>query len=231
MTRLFKPLAAVMVAATICVGTATRVSADTIQYSNFGPANGGLDYYTGAGWTVGNAGVDFAIGETFTALNSGTLSQITLALELITGTNAAMVSLQTDSGGAPSGTVLESWSVSNLPPDDASFHTPITVTDATSAQLVGGTSYWVVASTTLTSTLSWMLSNTGRGGNAVLATHAFSFDGGSTWHTSISTQAAFSVTELGTPGPTTGTPEPSTLALVCIGTGVLAARRLGRRRR
>src|SRR5437016_12779518 len=74
--------------------------ADVVVYNNFGAANGGNDYQTSVGWTVGNdfSGNNVAIGETFTPANTGTLSQIILALEYVAGPNAGTVSLRADSG-------------------------------------------------------------------------------------------------------------------------------------
>jgi hypothetical protein len=216
------------IALALLLGAGTGARAGFV-YNNFGPANGGLDYNTSIGWTVGNdfSGDNVAVGETFTASSSGTLSQITLALQYVAGTNAATVSLTSDAGGQP-GSVLESWSVSGLPPEDGNFHTPVTVTDATSQALVAGTSYWVVVTTTADASLSWMFSNTGGGGNPVQANHATSFDGGSTWSTATDSQAAFSVS---TADVVVAAPEPSAIVLLGIGLSGFAVKGLRRRQR
>lgn len=205
----------------LLMAAANPARADFTVYSNFGPGNGGQDYNTGTGWTVGNdfSGDDYAVGDSFTA-QAGTLSTITLALEFSAGPNAATVSLCSDAGGVPDG-VLESWTVSNLPPLDGSFHTPLTVTDSTNTVLQAGTTYWVVVSTSATSSLAWNWNNTG-----AVVNHAEAPDG-ATWFASPDTQGAFSVTESGGQNPTA--PEPSTLTLLTLGVGALAGYGLRRR--
>jgi hypothetical protein len=189
----------------VLLAVATSARADIIVYNNFGA---GDSYQTSVGWTVGNdfSGDNIAIGETFTPSTTGTLSRIVVALNYAFGTNAATISLQADAGGVP-GAVLESFSVSNLPPLDGNYQTPTTVTDATNAALVAGTPYWVVASTTTDSSLGWMLSDSATG------SHATSFDGGATWSATTDSQAAFRVTE----NVPQSVPEPSTFALLGIG--------------
>jgi PEP-CTERM motif len=221
MTRLLKRPCAIVAALAILLVTASDAKADILVFNNFGS---GDSYQNAAGWLVGNdfSGNNIAVGETFTAGTTGTLSQIKLALEFVAGANAGTVTLRSDSGGAP-GAVLESWSVSSLPVDDGAHHTPITLTDSLSLSLAAGTSYWVVASTSTNSTLTWQWSNTATGN---LAT---SFDGGATFSTGVDTQSAFAVSEL--QSNTATTPEPSTLALLTIGTAALAGNRLRRRQR
>jgi hypothetical protein len=197
--------------------------ADVIVYNNFGAGNGGNDYQTAVGWTVGNdfSGDNVAIGEKFTPSTTGTLSQIILALEYVAGPNAGTVSLRADNAGVP-GATLESFSVSSLPPSDSNFHTPLDLVSVTQPALSAGTPYWIVASTTIASSLSWMFNNT-----SATASHATSFDGGTTWVANNDTQGAFRVTE--NLRVTTGVPEPSTLALLSIGLGAFASKRLRRR--
>jgi hypothetical protein len=219
-----KRLCAVVAAWILLLTTASGVRAG-IVYSNFGAGN---SYNTSVGWTLGNdfSGDNIAVGDTFTVSQTGTLSQITVALTFDFGVNAATISLRSDLGGTP-GAVLESWSVSSLPPDNGNPQPLTTVTDVSNAALVAGTNYWVVVSTTASSGVTWMWNNIGTGGNPVAGNHATSYDGGSTWSASNDSQSAFSVTEN---LPTASTPEPGTLTLLTIGFGMLAGRRLRHRR-
>src|SRR5262249_4736271 len=151
--------------------------ADDVVYNNFGAGNGGLDYNTGSYHTLGNApnpAENWVAGEKFTPSQTGSLSQITIALLYLGGTNAGTVSLRADNAGLP-GAVLESFSVTSLPSGDGHFHAPLTVTDTLNQPLVAGTPYWVVASTTTSSHLAWNLNNTGATSDAI------SSDGGTTW--------------------------------------------------
>ncbi len=188
-----------------------RLNAAFVAYSNFGPGNGGLDYNTSNGWFVGGrSGENDAVGERFTPSQAGTLSQITLALEFEKqGTNEGTVSLRADNGRVP-GAILESWSVSNLPTEDASFHTPISVTDAINEPLLAGTTYWVVVSTGASNGLSWHTNNID-----AHASHATSTDGGASWSTDFTVQGAFQVTE--NPLETAAAPEPASLTLLATG--------------
>jgi hypothetical protein len=204
----------------LLLAAANGVRADVIAYSSFGPGNGGNDYNTGLGWTVGNdfSGDNIAVGESFTPSQTGTLSKIVVALQFVAGTNAGTISLRADAGGVP-GAVLESFNVGSLPTDDGAFHTPTTVNDALNVPLVAGTTYWVVASASATDSLAWMFSDSATGN------HATSFDGGATWFANPDSQGAFRVTEN---LPTV--PEPSSLTVLSIGLVMLAGKRLRLRR-
>jgi len=207
---LIKRSAAILV---VLLSAASQAEAAVIVYDNFGPANGGNDYDTASGWGVQTGPPsfnNFTVGDTFTPSTTGTLSDITVALEFIQGVNAATVSLRADTGGVP-GAVLESWTVSSLPPADGTFHTPTTVSDVTNVPLNAGTHYWVViAATANSSRLEWMFIDSGIGARS----HAGSIDLGASWETLLSTQGAFRVTENLS---TSAVPEPASLALWSIG--------------
>ena len=192
------------------IGTA---GAATI-YNNFGPGN---DYSTGIGWTVSGStslpGSSTA-GMAFTPSGSFTLTQIDVAINLVSGTNSASLTLNSDSSGAP-GAVLATWSLSSLPAIGACC-TVETVTPSGSIVLSSGTQYWLVASVIASDTWeAWMLNTTGATGFK--------------WQTGLGTSAdetlgAFDV--LGTPGA--AVPEPSTVLLSAGGLALLWLRRLRR---
>jgi hypothetical protein len=106
-----------LAALTLWLAAAGGARAAFVAYNNFGPGNGGLDYNVNGGIFLGSTrkGTNEADGVQFTPSQTGTLSQITVALEYISGANAATVSLRADAGGLP-GAVLESFNLTDLPP-------------------------------------------------------------------------------------------------------------------
>jgi hypothetical protein len=190
------------------VGTA---GAATI-YNNFGPGNA---YSTGVGWDVtGSTSAPglFTSAMAFTPSGTYTLTQIDVAINLVSGTNSASLTLNSDSGGAPGG-VLATWSLSSLPAFGACC-TVETVTPSGSIVLASGTQYWVVGSAVASDTwAAWMFNTTGATGFK--------------WETGLGTSAgttlgAFDV--LGTPA----VPEPSTVLFTASGLALLWLRRLRR---
>jgi hypothetical protein len=85
--------------------------ADTIVYTDFGPAQ---TYDTGSGKAVGNSFPSIAEG--FTPTANGALGQVDLALAYFSPDPPQFdlsISLQTDASGLPSGTTLDSWTLSD----------------------------------------------------------------------------------------------------------------------
>jgi hypothetical protein len=87
-------------------------------YSDFGAGNS----FSTNGWCVsGPNNLDCTTSATryiaapFTPNATQTLSTITLALAYISGTNGAVINLTSNGSGGIPGTVIESWSISNLP--------------------------------------------------------------------------------------------------------------------
>lgn len=158
-------------------------------YSNLGT---GTDvYYEGEGWT--ECGPDSGIctqwvAVAFTPTANATVTEIEVALGWFANTNAAIISLNKDASGVP-GKAIHKWNIKNL----YSFGTCCTldkVKSATGFPVKKGKQYWVVASTTLTSTFggAWNF-------NFQLASGpwANSNDQGSTWTMQTSDQPAVGV--------------------------------------
>jgi hypothetical protein len=96
----------------------------------------------------------------FTASGGGDVSQIDIALNLLSGTDAGTVSLSNDVGGAL-GTTLGSWSFT--PPSAGTA----TISGISGVNLVAGTSYFLTASVAGDAFDSWRVSDT-VGGETIL---------------------------------------------------------------
>jgi hypothetical protein len=135
-----------------------------------------------------------------------------VAIGLVSGTNSASLTLNSDSGGAPGG-VLATWSLSSLPAFGTCC-TVETVTPSGSIVLTSGTQYWLVASVIASDTWdAWNLNSTGATGFVWLSGSGSVAD---------QTLGAFDV--LGTPA----VPEPSTVLFTAGGLALLWFRRLRR---
>jgi hypothetical protein len=102
--------------------TPTPIKAGTTIFSDLGPGGAYNPSGPGGPWCVTGANSPSCGPETlrkvaspFTPSANYNLTQVDMALQFFGGTNEVLVTLETDSGGAPSGTALASWSLSNIP--------------------------------------------------------------------------------------------------------------------
>lgn len=189
--------------------------ADVI-FSDFGPGN---TFQTNVGNTICGTGTFNCAGNptplsganSFTPTGSYTLSSISLATALVTGTNQLVVSLMPDAGGIP-GTPVETWTFTNamqLQP------TILSASSVGSVVIDAGTQYWLAASAPGDGTWAvWFLNSIGLTG-----TQASRVGSGAWFATSGNTLAAFSLD--GT--PLAPIPEPSSLVLLTSGLAGLMA--------
>jgi hypothetical protein len=195
------------IAVAVLCGAVGSARADVI-YSNFGP---GQSYspggYSVSGLTTLNAlppfGFGFAIAESFTPTSDFLFSSAELPLVWFSGPNEFTIDLMSDAGGHP-GTVLESFSLTNAPPNTSPAVESFVST--THTPLAAGATYWVVAIPGARDAAGFRLANTtGAGG--------FSRTGndGMTWSTDPQASPALEVD--GTPAPVP-VPEPSSLVLL-----------------
>ncbi len=198
---------------------APAVSRASIVYSNF---SAGFGYQTGDGNGVGNdfLGDNLAEADTFTPGATYTFQSLEIALSCEFSTSAAncpdqvTVDLETSSGDAPSGTILETLPLvtgSTLQTLGASGY--VTLTSSAHPILTSGTQYWVVVIADLNDTVVWNWNSTGD-----VSDQATSLDGGTTWNSpSGQTPGAYEID-----GTTSGsgTPEPGTLSMM-LGGGLL----------
>jgi len=168
-----------------------RDQQDTL-YSNLGPP--GDLYNCCNGWTVagtGGFGTSFTAANEFQVRGSGDVSQLDIAIGLISGTNAFYVAIYDDQGGLPHSQLPGArWDNLEAGNSFGGCCGLITITGISGIHLVSGTTYWmVVGPETLASDTwgSWNLNNQG-----VTSKNVFSNDGGSTWVSNgIQTTGAF----------------------------------------
>lgn len=145
----------------LSVGATDGVKASSIISNNFGP---GDSYSTSGGHVIGVFGPGaplFSWGEPFTPAGvSYTLDTIAIAATyFFSGPNAMDVSLTSDANGLP-GSAIETWHLSNLPPANT-LNPPAVLVSDVHPLLQEGTQYWVVASASISSSMSWNFNSTG----------------------------------------------------------------------
>jgi hypothetical protein len=155
-------LLSIPAALTAAFATITPAKADVIFTDFFGPGDGfnlSLNYtVSGPASSLGSSALSPAAG--FTPTGNDNLSEIDVALENVSGTNNAVVSLWTDSSGA-TGTELGSWNVSGLPIGSGAV---IVIDGITGITLTSSDTYFVEVAPGAANTYDgWLLSESGTG--------------------------------------------------------------------
>jgi uncharacterized protein (TIGR03437 family) len=130
------------------------------------------------------------IASPFTPSGDCTLAQVNLALGWSSGANGAVISLVNTQSGSPGTTVLQSWTVTNLPA--AGPDALITLTATSPVTLNRGVQYWLIVKGLAGDTLDFWGGNT-----SGLTGTLTSLDQGATWNNGTLNLSAFDV--LGAP--------------------------------
>jgi hypothetical protein len=111
-----------------------------------GFANAGVFYtsFSGSnvyaqGWAV-SASIPQSLAEVFQASVTGILASIDLAVVMNSGTNSFIVDLVNDNSGAPGGTLIEAFTLSNISTTTVTIET---VTSILNPVLSANTNYWL----------------------------------------------------------------------------------------
>lgn len=201
---------ALMLAAVLCVSPARA----GVIFNDFGAGDA---YNCCTGWTVSGisspVGAELDVANLFTAAISGTVSQIDLALALVSGDGGATVSLWTDNAGLP-GSELGAWGVTATP-GFGSCCAIVTIPGLGAPNLVAGQSYFMVMVADTTSWDAWNWNSQGVNGLVM-----YNENGGGWTSEGTTTLGAFDVLSGGV-----GVPEPATMTLLGAGLLLVLARK------
>ena len=165
---------------------------------------------TAAGWALRDTQW---IGRPLTVSGSDySLDSIVLPIAWNVGeTTSVLVTLQTDTGGSPSGTILESWTINH--PGGGDIVQVFTNTSALNPVLIPGTYHIVASSTATGNNIGWSQTNDGH-----TASIEASSNGGGTW-------ASFSVIDVAVTVNATAVPEAGTATIALGGLLLTGLRR------
>jgi hypothetical protein len=169
---MMKFLKATLIASVALIGaliSLTTASYAAVLYNNLSPST--PTYNCCGGWGITGSGLGyFAPGMEFTALATGNVAQIALALQVQfeLGNPAVDMSLWTASGGLPVTELGPVWTVTPVPIFKSTSDTLTIISGITGVTLTSGDSYILIATPSGPKTYdSWNWNNTGVTGTVV----------------------------------------------------------------
>ena len=198
----------------IVVGSLTALPANAdVIFSNLGAGDTFL--FLGQTLSVGSPiGADQDQGSSFTPLNDFVLTNIELAVDLVSGPNLLDVWLMRDAGNQP-GTIIETFHFVDAMGAFGGIHPVLSANSLVHPILTAGNQYWLIASTPGPDEWAvWHLNSTGDFGP-----NSFRADLGPWVTSNMGLRSVFRIT--GTP---VAIPEPTLLLLLGVGFATAAFR-------
>ncbi len=144
-------------------------------------------------------GISFTAANQFQPANSGSVSQIDVAVSYVSGVNSFYVALYTDNDGLP-GTQLAAWSDLSSSTASGGCCGLVTISGISGVNLLAGTDYWLVVGPTAVGSTTWEMLNLNSVGMAGI--QLISNDAGNTWNSQgQQTLSAFDILSGSSPSP------------------------------
>jgi len=207
----------VLLALVLCLTGLPALADSTTFFNDLGSSGDIYDCCNGRAVSgTGFLGTSFSQAYQFSALASGSVTQIDIAVGYVAGENSFYAALYADNNGGL-GSLVDRWDNLSSSQNNPGCCGLVSITGISGLTLTAGESYWLVLGPMNVSDTTFEVWNDNNQGATELS--MYSKDGGATWTSNGSvTAGAFDVIGNGGGG---STPEPSSFLL--LGSGLLTA--------